>query len=342
MLEASIGAPQRHLHLTVFPIVAERDRSLPYLLLADAMASGLLTIQELGDGTVPMLGVKNQGKRPVLIIDGEQLIGAKQNRMTNRTILLAPESVTEIPVSCMEEGRWHFVSDEFQPAPHHAPSKVRSKARRAESRASRDTGSASHRHLSEAQGEVWDEIRKYEDKLGRASDTGALDAMYRQRAGELDVWLDAFPPVEHQVGLLAFTHAEVLGMDALGAPSLYLTLHRRILTGYVMDALAAGNGTGAPDARKPRVPTPVEEPQALEFVEALRTAAREPSETVGLGEYRILKGSVLGGELVQGGQLVHLSAFPLEEGELDQEGSGNGHAPVRSPITGPKGRRRRF
>jgi len=45
MFEASVGEAQHHENLTIFPILAEADRDLPYLLMADAMATGVLTIR---------------------------------------------------------------------------------------------------------------------------------------------------------------------------------------------------------------------------------------------------------------------------------------------------------
>ncbi len=341
MLEASVGAPQRHRTLTVFPIIAEKDRRLPYLLLAEALAQGKVTIQEVGSGTVPTLAVVNAGQRPVLVLDGEQLIGAKQNRMTNRTLLLSPESRTEIPVSCMEQGRWHFVSDAFRSTPHHAPSKVRSRARGAEARARQRTGRVSHRDLASAQGEVWEEIRSYAGKLGGGSETGALDALYAGRAGELDRWMEAFPPVDRQVGILAFLGGRPLGLDALGSGTLYQPLHRRLLTGYILDALseggedrpeAAASGPDRPGAQPPR------EADALRFISAVAKAERTTSETPGLGEYRVLAGGVLGGELIHDSHLVHLSAFPLEV-TAGQDEDGPEHGPG-GPIQGPRYRRR--
>jgi len=330
MLEASLGAAQRHKHLILFPVIAEKGRTLPYILLQDALSSGTLTIGEVGEGSVPTLEAKNDSLLPVLILDGEQLLGAKQNRITNRSLLLAPKSVTPIPVSCMEQGRWNVVSDTFAPAPHHAPSKVRRRAREVEANQQREAGHASHRDLSAAQGAVWDEIREYGDALKSHSPTGAMDAVFQDQKPQMDAYIDAFPPIDHQIGLLAFSGLEVLGLDALGSSELYLGLHRRLLTGYVMDALRA---------KKPKAERPTER-DALSFVDQVREARRVSSESVGAGEYRILQGDVLGGELVDGAQLVHLSSFPLLE-----QGSRNGEersGPDGFPILGPRQRRMRY
>jgi ARG and Rhodanese-Phosphatase-superfamily-associated Protein domain len=50
---------------------------------------------------------------PVLLLDGEELIGAKQNRVLNTTVLIAAHSHLTIPVSCVEQGRWAYKSARF-------------------------------------------------------------------------------------------------------------------------------------------------------------------------------------------------------------------------------------
>jgi len=65
----------------VIPLLSENGAGPDYLTLKEAMEAQLIAITEVTEGgSVPELKVKNTGARPVLILDGEELSGAKQNR----------------------------------------------------------------------------------------------------------------------------------------------------------------------------------------------------------------------------------------------------------------------
>ena len=105
----SLGIPTTYGHLKLTPILANDDPLLAIdcISLEDALAAGTTQMTEVSaEGHVPELRVKNSGKAPVLILDGEELVGAKQNRTANVTILVAAYSEIVIPVSCIEAGRW--------------------------------------------------------------------------------------------------------------------------------------------------------------------------------------------------------------------------------------------
>ena len=95
-------------NMAVAPLVrnAEAAEGPEYLILREAFEAGFLQVSEVSEsGSVPELVVRNTGKLPILILDGEELAGAKQNRVVNTSILVPPEAKIVVPVSCTESGR---------------------------------------------------------------------------------------------------------------------------------------------------------------------------------------------------------------------------------------------
>ncbi|NNK49234.1 MAG: hypothetical protein HKP01_10210, partial [Gemmatimonadetes bacterium] len=283
LLEVAPGAAVRREDLTIFPLIAEPQPELPYLLLGDALDLGCVSIGEMGSGSVPSLVATNSGDLDVLILDGEQLIGAKQNRITNRTIILQAKTKTVIPVSCMEQGRWHHVSPEFRsrPKPRHAPPRVRRQAREVEAAYAATPSRASASVLHAAQSDVWREIADVGVSMGVNSDTGAMDEIYDHHSESIDDWIASFPCREDQVGLLAFLGRRPLGLDVVGNQALHARLHERFLGGYVMDALARRRPTRskASGARS----TEVSPASSLRFLSVVGSAQRGEAPTVGKG-----------------------------------------------------------
>ena len=340
MLDLTLAAAQRHDLLTVFPLVAVGEPELPYTLLVDALAAGTVRITEVGAGTVPALLASNAGDVDVLVLDGEQLVGARQNRMTNRSILLPARNETRIPVSCMEQGRWHFESDAMRHAPQHSPTKVRRKARVIEAEYAATGLVAPASSLADAQSAVWEEIAEIRDALGAYAPTGALNDVYESTRDALEAATSSFPLVPGQVGLLAFVGATPLGMDVIGGRALYARVHERLLRGYVLDALdtrARARRRGVTDPTS----TPPDDADALRFLARVRAADRVEAPTVGRGVYRVLSGEVIGAELEADGAPVHLFAFPVDEHSRRTGTTAGPSEAHRNPLAPPSVRRRR-
>ena len=161
-----------------------------------------------------------------------------------------------------------------------------------------------------------------------------MDAVYGANAACLDEMQRAFPGVPGQVGLLAFIGATPIGLDIVGGRILYARLHPRLLRGYLLDALdRAVDRAGASPA-----PVATDASVAQVYLDAVRSAARVPAPTVGKGAYAVLTGAVIGGELLDGDAVAHLSAFPTDDGF-----GRTGRPPVlrEEPLPRPSERRRR-
>jgi hypothetical protein len=321
MLNVTLAPPQRHDRLTIFPLLAKGAPELPFVLMADALMLGTLRITEVGSGVVGELAAVNSGGSAILVLDGEQLIGAKQNRTTNFSLIPA-KSELRIPVSCMEQGRWHDQSRPFTPSQSCSPISVRRRARDVEHAASAAGEPASQEVLTSAQGGVWETIHHNFADLRHQSSTVALDELYTSQEDDLGRASRSFTMEADQVGILAFVGDAPIGMDLIGCRLLYEKLHERLLRGYLMDALASR-----------RRPSRVSSARAQKYLDRVRAADRVAAPTIGAGRYAVLNGTVVGVELEFGNDGVHLSAFPVGE-----PGGGGG---LYTAQMSPPSRRRR-
>ena len=141
-----------------------------WLTLGQALEQRLLSVSEVSrSGSVPELIVTNRADRPVLLLDGEELVGAKQNRVFNTTILLKEQWEKVVPVICTEQGRWAYISAAVADAKVVMASKIPVQKMMAVS----ESLAASEGFKSD-QGEVWAEIDALHAKAGTSSPTGAM------------------------------------------------------------------------------------------------------------------------------------------------------------------------
>src|SRR6478752_5774119 len=149
-----VGEPIRCNQVSVFPLFADAPAPVEYALGVDAINDGSVVVEEISEaGSVPTLSVTNKANLLVLSLEGEQLVGAKQNRILNTSILIAANSKTTIPVSCVEQGRWRFKSKQFGSSGTFSPSKLRYALKMSVS----DSVKRGHGHKSD-QGRVWAEV----------------------------------------------------------------------------------------------------------------------------------------------------------------------------------------
>lgn len=79
--KAKIGRKQSYQNLAVFPLLSPYATALDYIMLDEALDRGLMEVAEVHEsGSVPELKVVNKSSKMILILDGEELVGAKQKR----------------------------------------------------------------------------------------------------------------------------------------------------------------------------------------------------------------------------------------------------------------------
>jgi hypothetical protein len=302
-----IGAPSVARNLTVFPLTAEAAADPEYLVLAQALEAGLVSVQEVSaSGAVPELRLENRAEQPVLLLDGEQLIGCKQNRVLNLTILAPARTVIVIPVSCVEQGRWSRVSDRFSLSEDFAYSTLRArKAVQVSAAMEAQLGPRSD------QGEIWAELSGKAARMGSDSRTGAMAGIFSRRQADRRAYDVAGRCAPKQVGAVFAINGRCVGLELFDAPATCRHYLPKVASGYGLDAL--DNHTDLfPDAN---------EEAASRFLARLAAAQPARFPAAGLGEDLRLTAPGLGGAgLAVGGRLIHACAFDLPAEARAQEG----------------------
>src|SRR5207244_13561288 len=102
-------------HLRLVPILGPSHEQPMYELLRQETLAFVQITEVSESGSVPVLRVHNALDVRAFLMDGQELVGAKQNRILNTDVLVPAKATLAIPVSCVEQGRWHPVSAAFAP-----------------------------------------------------------------------------------------------------------------------------------------------------------------------------------------------------------------------------------
>jgi hypothetical protein len=226
----ALGKPVRVGEVSFVPLVREGPGP-DADLLEEAQAKGQALVEEIGEhGAVNTVVVKNDGGTLLLLIDGEQIIGAKQNRTINASFLVPPKSEARIPVSCVEQGRWAYKSARFSGAERTVVGTVKKEKLKRLSKSLAAGGG-----YDADQGAVWKDVDAYLHRTRVASATSALADAEETRSAEVEDHLAVLAPVAGQLGFAAVRGSEVIGIDLMGSPVLYRKAWRKLVRGVLLD-----------------------------------------------------------------------------------------------------------
>jgi len=297
--QLEFGAPQHFRNLTLFPLLRREATGEPqYALLEDVILQGEAKVTELnGAGSVPELRFENNSTRAVLLLDGEELIGAKQNRVLNLTILAPPRQTIVIPVSCVEAGRWHMQTPNFKPSAH----VMYGSARAARAAHVTDSMRTIGTRRSD-QSALWSEIALKSSRVGGQSPTQAMSAMYERHAVSVEEFVRAFAWRERQAGVAFAIGGRLLGLDLLDHPATMRRVLPKLVRSYTLDALDSPAGTDGASVS-----------QLVEFLAQVTSAPSFAQPAVGLGkDVRFGGPTITGAALCVEDGYIHVCAFTAD------------------------------
>jgi hypothetical protein len=304
----SLGEAQIFENLQITPLLAPAPLAADYLTLDEAQTQGLATVTEVDDsGSVPTLLLENKADVALFLLDGEELLGAKQNRVLNLTLLVPAKTRLHIPVSCVEKGRWSHRSAEFTSADRAMFSKGR--ARKA-ARVSENLRAAGSRQSN--QSEVWDDISLKMSSMEVNSDTDAMADAYEHFTIPMDQYVSAFAVQDTQVGACFAINGSIRGVELFDASDTCGKLMPKLIRSYALDAIE--------ESRE----APAESSQSVNaFLQAVADTPVDNHDALGEGEdLRIHSNTIAGGALAARDCVIHLCAFNQESEDNSVDPSG--------------------
>jgi ARG/rhodanese/phosphatase superfamily protein len=253
--------------VALVPIVATGalDRRA-YATLHESMARGTATITEATEGfDVEHVFVTNRGAQPLLVLNGEVIIDAHQDRVLAESVVIPARESREVRVRCVEssraEGGQHFHSSGViaelplrQVVAHKEQTSV-------------------WRKVDEINGSRGLQPETHTYRHAAAQQTSGPTAERRDR---LMAQLAAHPDRARMVGVAVAIDGRVLAVDRFATPDLYRRFEPRLLASYV-----AGD-QGPPREGRRVTPDDIREllqlANAVSSTEASLGALRPPEE----------------------------------------------------------------
>lgn len=257
-------------------------------LLEESIARGHTQVTEVGEaGRVNLLSVCNRGEKLLLLLDGEEVVGAKQNRVFNASFLVPPGTTAQIPVSCVERGRWRYQSPGFTSSER----TLTSRARTSKLERTSITASATGRYDSD-QSAVWSDVDNYLDCTQVRSPTSAFSDAAARRVAIIEDQI--LQPLPGQTGVAVVHGEKLLSADILGSPELFSRSWKKIARGILAEVY-------------PESPPPTDAATtvrtALSQLGSIPVARNTPP---GCGETLHGRSNIAIGAIVQGGKVYHL------------------------------------
>ncbi len=281
--------------LQVFGLRHPSSGRLDYLTLDEALDSKAFEVTEVDEGgEVPTLKVSNKGDSMVFIMAGEELVGAKQNRVLNVSLMVAGKSEIPVPVSCVESGRWRYRSPKFSSGGFSSHGKLRAKMAKHMAQSYRRGG-----RPSSDQGEVWEEVSSKLAFMQSASNTEALHQVYEDHENTLREMREKLRVPEECCGVVFAYGGKIVGVDVFDKPSTLRKLWPKLTRSYAIDAMEE-TGEKALVARE----------AVCEWLERAGESDAAEYKSPGLGDdLRVESNDLVGGSLIVERQPVHTELF---------------------------------
>jgi hypothetical protein len=287
---------QQHGSIEIFHLRWPDANGLDYVTLDEALESQWIEVTEFTEaGQVPRIKIINRSGHMVFVMAGEQLVGCKQNRVVNASIMVPPHSEVPLPVTCVERGRWGYSSSVFSSAHTSSHRKLRAMMAGQAARSYREAGVPIADQAS-----VWQEVSRKLGTTGSSSSSDALQDVFLNYERKLEESLENLPAPAECNGAVFIVGGRIAGADLFDKPATLRKLWPKLIKSCTLDALE-------PSMESPGL---MAQEEISSWLDAAASATVESFPSPGVGrDMRIEGEDVMGASLVVAEHPVHMELF---------------------------------
>ncbi|MCD4782760.1 MAG: hypothetical protein K8T10_02900 [Candidatus Eremiobacteraeota bacterium] len=285
--------PITYKNLTIVPVKApSSSKHLKMLVLDEALSDKSIQITEVSrSGRVNTLQVTNNSDKPVFIMAGEILLGAKQDRVLESDIII-PGKAKKIKVKayCVEQNRWNYNSNKFHSSGKNANVSVRKAAK-----------------VSKSQGKVWNNVSRSNVGVG-APASGSLSKSYESKKfkEKKDDFSTKFLYIPEDYpgvnGIVVFVNDRALVADIFSNREIFRKIWPKLMDSYILEA--SGRETSRDKKRN-------EFKSTDNLLNSAISARTSFSKSQGIGkQVKISSNKIKGTGIIYNKIPVHLDIFP--------------------------------
>ncbi len=277
------GEPVFLRNLVITPVKGSASNGFSPVTIDEIIHAEKGSFQESDTPDIDEIQFSNDGDEPVLMLDGEEIIGAMQNRIIAHSHMIEPHSVENIPVVCVEEGRWEELGG-FETG-HCSYPRLRAVLLRSRFR------------KTDIQKTVWKEITRKLTVTRTQSATSSMHDIYENLDDEVARYVEDFKSLNHgTIGFIGSAGDRILGCDLFHNPQTYQKFEQKLIRSYALDAIEYRQRRG-------------NRPETKQFLNSIINALQKRTRK---GQPHIhFKGTGFFGQtLLHDNTLVHISVFP--------------------------------
>ena len=281
---AKISEPIFLRNLKIYPIINTNQDGLAISTIDEILSLKRGEFHELDTPDINKIVFENRGNDPVLVLDGEEITGSLQDRIIAMSHLVEAQSSKNIPVVCVEEGRWDEIGG-FETGhcsyPHIRTILAKSRYRKIDT-----------------QRVIWNEINRKLTVTKTISATSSMRDIYTSLNDEISRYVEDFQSLNHKtIGFVGVAGNRILGCDIFANSFIYRKFENKLIRSYALDAIEyQKKESGEPDVEI--------------FFNNLKKVLNKRIAKRLNRNIRIMGEDFLGQALIHNTHRMHISAFP--------------------------------